>query len=63
MEKWRYIKIFVSSTFLDMDIERDALKNIVEPRLNDFLKDYACCIDFVDLRHSVKTNSYLSLLY
>ena len=62
MDNWKYIKVFVSSTFLDMDIERDALKNIVEPRLNDTLKDYSCSLEFVDLRHSVKTNTTMSLL-
>lgn len=62
MDNWKYIKVFVSSTFLDMDIERDALKNIVEPRLNETLKDYSCSLEFVDLRHSVKTNTTMSLL-
>jgi len=62
MDNWKYIKVFVSSTFLDMDIERDALKNIVEPRLNETLKDHSCSIEFIDLRHSVKTNTTLSLL-
>ena len=62
MSNWKYIKIFVSSTFLDMDIERDALKNIVEPRLNEFLKSYACSLEFIDLRHSVKTTSTMSLI-
>lgn len=61
MDNWKYLKVFVSSTFLDMDIERDALKNIVEPRLNEFLKDYACNIEFIDLRHSVKTTKDMSL--
>lgn len=62
MDNWKYIKVFVSSTFLDMDIERDALKNIVEPRLNETLKDYSCSMEFVDLRHSVKTNTTTSIL-
>lgn len=62
MNNWKYIKIFVSSTFLDMDVERDALKNIVEPRLNEFLKSYACSLEFIDLRHSVKTTSTMTLI-
>lgn len=62
MKSWRYIKVFVSSTFKDMDIERDALKNFIEPQINDFLRDYACTLEFVDLRHSVKTNSKMSLI-
>lgn len=62
MKSWKYIKVFVSSTFKDMDIERDALKNLVEPQINDFLREYACTLEFVDLRHSVKTNSKMSLI-
>ena len=62
MKSWKYIKVFVSSTFKDMDIERDALKNIVEPQINEFLREYACTLEFVDLRHSVKTNSKMSLI-
>lgn len=62
MDRWKYIKVFVSSTFLDMDVERDTLKNIVEPRLNEVLKELSCNIEFIDLRHSVKTTSTLSKL-
>ena len=61
MGTWKYIKVFVSSTFQDMDIERDALKNIVEPRLNEELRLHSCNIEFIDLRHSVKTTSNMSL--
>lgn len=62
MKTWKYIKIFVSSTFLDMDYERDILKNIVEPKLNEYLKDYCASIEFTDLRHSVKSDSKDSVL-
>ena len=61
MSKWKYLRMFVSSTFVDMDFERDILKNIVEPRLNEYLKDYGTSIEFIDLRHSVKTDTSHSL--
>jgi len=38
-----------------MDKERDILKSIVEPRLNRYLESYAASLEFVDLRHSVKS--------
>lgn len=55
-----HIKIFVSSTFLDMDIERDLIRNVIEPRLNDYLASYQYSLEFVDLRHSVQTDSTLT---
>lgn len=61
MRKWKYLRMFVSSTFLDMDYERDILKTIVEPKLNEYLKDYAVSFEFIDLRHSVKTDISESL--
>jgi len=62
MSFWKNIRIFVSSTFIDMDDERDILKDIVEPKLNEFLKNYLCSVEFVDLRHSVKTDNDKTLL-
>lgn len=59
---WKNISVFVSSTFIDMDVERDALKNIVEPRLNRHLSQYRCSLDFIDLRHNVATERTLSIL-
>lgn len=44
-----------------MDGERDVLKNIVEPRLNEFLLKFFCSVEFVDLRHSVKTDNTKTL--
>ena len=61
MKSWRYIKVFVSSTFKDMDIERDALKNLVEPQINDFLRDYACTLEFVDLKDFTIARANLSV--
>ena len=52
----------MSSTFVDMDEERDILKDIVEPKLNEFLVKHLCSVEFVDLRHSVKTDNSKTLL-
>ena len=60
MNKWTVVKIFVSSTFKDMDVERDALRNIVIPRLNNFFIGRRINVQLVDLRHSVETDSKLT---
>lgn len=57
MKNWKTIKIFVSSTFKDMDVERDALRNIVLPRLNEHFAPHKRNIQIIDLRHSVETDS------
>lgn len=44
------IKIFVSSTFYDMQVERDMLKNQVKISLDSMYKDFGISIQFVDLR-------------
>lgn len=56
MKNWRHVCIFVSSTFKDMDTERDALRNLVEPKLNHYLEKYMISVEFIDLRHCVKTD-------
>ena len=62
MGNWKFLKIFVSSTFRDMDVERDVLKNMTEPQLNEYLKEYGCSVELIDLRHSVKTSPEMSVL-
>lgn len=54
------IRLFVSSTFKDMDVERDALRTIVVPHLNACFAGKGLYIQLVDLRHSVETNAALS---
>lgn len=61
MKSCRRIKIFVSSTFRDMDMERDALKNIIVPRLNEAFLHKNLHVDIVDLRHSVETDLTMNL--
>lgn len=47
--------VFISSTFRDMQFERDAVQTRVLPRLNDFLSRYAETARFGDLRWGVNT--------
>ena len=47
--------VFVSSTFKDMQFERDYLKSKVAPRLDAFLSAYGDRIHFGDLRWGVNT--------
>jgi hypothetical protein len=43
-----------------MDVERDALRNIVVPRLNEFFIGQRTNVQLVDLRHSVETDPKLT---
>ena len=47
--------VFVSSTFKDMQFERDALSIRLAPRINDFLLRYGESVRFGDLRWGVNT--------
>ena len=47
--------IFVSSTFKDMQAERDLLNLEVFPLIRDFLLDYFEGLNFIDLRWGVNT--------
>ncbi len=47
--------VFVSSTFRDMQHERDAINSMVAPRLDAFLEKYAESVHFGDLRWGVNT--------
>lgn len=47
--------IFVSSTFRDMQQERDVLQNLVLPRIKNLAKQYGKSIDLCDLRWGVNT--------
>lgn len=48
---------FISSTFRDMQSERDALRDVVLPRLREFVRPYGISADLVDLRWGVDTSS------
>ena len=48
--------IFVSSTFKDMQLERDVIQNIIAPKLNIIAREYGDEISFCDLRWGVDTS-------
>ena len=47
--------IFVSSTFRDMQQERDAIRDIVAPQMNQEARKHGDFIDFCDLRWGINT--------
>jgi hypothetical protein len=49
--------IFVSSTFRDMQAERDALRDFVLLRVNEFAAKYGHAVEIIDLRWGVDTAS------
>jgi len=54
---WRTFPIFISSTFADMQAERDHLKNIVFPLVEEELQKRRIKLEIVDLRWGVDTTS------
>lgn len=50
------ISFFISSTFRDMDFERDCLNNIVAPKLQEYYLRYGYSVRFFDLRWGVTAN-------
>ena len=54
---WRTFSIFISSTFADMQAERDHLKNVVFPKVEEELQQRRIKIEIVDLRWGVDTTS------
>ena len=55
MKKFRRYNVFISSTFRDMDFERDILKFKVIPRINTELKNYNVELTAIDLRVGINT--------
>ncbi len=47
------IYVFISSTFKDMDFERDYLKDVLFPRLNKELEEYNIKVELCDLRSGI----------
>lgn len=47
--------LFVSSTFKDMQFERDAIQEIALPKLNSIARDYSQTLSFCDLRWGINT--------
>lgn len=49
-------KIFVSSTFKDMQYERDLINNVIMPKLKDDCKQFGEDVYFIDLRWGIDTS-------
>lgn len=49
--------IFVSSTFRDMNQERDAIQTLVVPELNEIARKYGTSVGVMDLRWGVDTST------
>ena len=57
--------IFVSSTFKDMQFERDIIQKQVLPRLQEFAKSYGETVEICDLENQVPctfTQSYVGVV-
>lgn len=54
---WRTFSIFISSTFADMQAERDHLKQVVFPLVEEELQKRRIKLEIVDLRWGVNTTS------
>ena len=52
---WRTYSVFISSTFADMQSERDYLRTHVFPQINDELKKYYIKLRPIDLRWGINT--------
>lgn len=50
---WRTISVFISSTFADMQAERDYLKTYVFPELQEKLRSHQVSLQIIDLRMGV----------
>ena len=55
----RTFRIFVSSTFSDLKVERNALHKFVFPRLRDLCIQYSCRFQAIDLRWGVREEAGL----
>jgi tetratricopeptide (TPR) repeat protein len=54
---WRTFPIFISSTFADMQAERDHLKHVVFPKVEEELQKRRIKLEIVDLRWGVDTTT------
>ena len=49
-------RLIISSTFVDMNAERDALQQLVLPEINAIAKKYGDVVDCTDLRWGIDTS-------
>ena len=55
--------VFVSSTFRDMQYERDAIREITSPLVNDEARKHGQEFDFCDLRWGINTAELNTMEY
>ena len=55
----RTFRVFVSSTFSDLEAERNALQKQVFPRLRDLAAEHGCHFQAIDLRWGVSEEASL----
>ena len=55
LTKWQTATVFISSTFKDMQYERDCINREVVPILNQFFLPYRIAIRVIDLRWGINT--------
>ena len=60
--KWRRVKIFISSTFVDMHGERDLINRFVVPELKRRARSVMLDLSFIDLRWGVPSGDGESFL-
>lgn len=53
----RSISIFVSSTFNDMQSERDLIREKIAPEIEKYINKFGYSIEFIDLRWGINTQS------
>lgn len=61
-DEWTTVTLFISSTFADMDAERDHIRRIVIPQLEEFFNPLHVAIRVIDLRWGVNTTDDKSLI-
>ena len=59
MTREKYIRLFVSSTFNDMRLERDILQSTVFPEIKEFCNSHGWEFEAVDLRWGISSESGL----
>ena len=57
-KKWRNIRVFVSSTFLDMHGERDILSRYVFPEIKEYCSKKKINFFYVDLRWGITEDDF-----
>ena len=55
-QSWKTVRVFISSTFRDMQAERDHLVGFVFPKLREELAQYRIHLDDIDLRWGVMSD-------